>query len=91
MKHILKLLLWLPALLWYWVIWGFSAQTAAVSGDLSDRLLWRLMALVSPAFAEADAVTQNAAVELLKMAVQDHAEFIAADTVTGAVFSVYGP
>ena len=65
MKHILKLLLWLPALLWYWVIWGFSAQTAAVSGDLSDRLLWRLMALVSPAFAEADAVTQNAAVELL--------------------------
>ena len=39
MKHILKLLLWLPALLWYRVIWGFSAQTAAVSGDLSDRLL----------------------------------------------------
>lgn len=65
MKHILKLLLWLPALLWYRVIWGFSAQTAAVSGDLSDRLLWRLMALVSPAFAGADAVTQNAAVELL--------------------------
>lgn len=29
--------------------------------------------------------------QLLKMAVQDHAEFIAADTVTGAVFSVYGP
>ena len=65
MKHILKLLLCLPALLWYRVIWGFSAQTAAVSGDLSDRLLWRLMALVSPAFAGVDAVTQNAAVELL--------------------------
>ena len=65
MKHILKLLLWLPALLWYRVIWGFSAQTAAVSGDLSDRLLWRLMALVSPAFAGAGADTQNAAVELL--------------------------
>ena len=65
MKHILKFLLWLPALLWYRVIWGFSAQTAAVSGDLSDRLLWRLMALVSPAFAGADTATQNAAVELL--------------------------
>ena len=65
MKRILKLLLWLPALLWYRVIWGFSAQTAAVSGDLSDRLLWRLMALVSPAFAGADTATQNAAVELL--------------------------
>ncbi|MBP3510054.1 VanZ family protein [Oscillibacter sp.] len=65
MKRILKFLLWLPALLWYRVIWSFSAQTAAVSGDLSDRLLWRLMALVSPAFAGADAGTQNAAVELL--------------------------
>ena len=39
MKHLPKLLLWLPAALWYRVIWGFSAQTAAVSGDLSDRLL----------------------------------------------------
>lgn len=65
MKHILKFLLWLPALLWYRVIWGFSAQTAAVSGDLSDRLLWRLMALVSPSFAGADTTTQTAAVELL--------------------------
>ena len=65
MKHIFKLLVWLPALLWCQVIWGFSAQTAAVSGDLSDRLLWRLMALVSPAFAGGDAETQNAVVELL--------------------------
>lgn len=65
MKHIIKFLLWLPALLWYRVIWGFSAQTAAVSGDLSDRLLWRLLALVSPAFAGAGTDTQNAAVELL--------------------------
>ena len=65
MKHIRNLLLWLPSLLWYRVIWGFSAQTAAVSGDLSDRLLWRLMALVSPAFSRANPTTQNAAVELL--------------------------
>ena len=65
MKHILKLLLWLPALLWYRVIWGFSAQNAAVSGDLSDRLLWRLMTALSPAFAAGDFPARNAAVELL--------------------------
>lgn len=65
MKHIRNLLLWLPTLLWYWVIWVFSAQPAAVSGNLSDRLLWRLMALLSPAFAGANAETQTAAVELL--------------------------
>lgn len=65
MKYIRNSLLWLPALLWCRVIWGFSAQTAAVSGDLSDRLLWRLMALVCPAFARADARIQSAAVELL--------------------------
>ena len=65
MKHLRTLLLWLPAALWYRVIWGFSAQNAAVSGDLSDRLLWRLMARLSPAFAAGAFETQNAAVELL--------------------------
>ena len=65
MKHLRNLLLWLPAALWYRVIWGFSAQSAAVSGDLSDRLLWRLMAWLSPAFAAGDAAAQTAAVELL--------------------------
>lgn len=61
MKTFRNGLLCIPAAFWYRVIWGFSAQTADVSGDLSDRLLWRLMALVSPAFAGADTATQNAA------------------------------
>lgn len=65
MKAVRGVVLWLPAALWYRVIWGFSAQTAAVSGDLSDRLLWRLMDALSPAFARVDPDTQNAAVELL--------------------------
>ena len=39
MKRLGTIFSWLLALLWYRVIWGFSAQTAAVSGDLSDRLL----------------------------------------------------
>lgn len=65
MKTIRNALLWLPAALWYRVIFGFSAQNAAVSGDLSDRLLWRLMALLSPSFAAGDFTTQNDTVELL--------------------------
>lgn len=62
---VLRAAVWLPVLLWYRVIWNFSAQTAAVSGDLSDRLLWRLLHSLSPVFAGADAEAQNAAVEVL--------------------------
>ena len=65
MKQWCKLCRALPAALWYGVIWNFSAQTAAVSGDLSDRLLWRMLAVVSPAFAAADGEVQSASVELL--------------------------
>ena len=39
MKTAQNCLLWIPAILWYRVIWNFSAQPAAISGDLSDRLL----------------------------------------------------
>lgn len=63
-KHI-KVLAWLPAVLWYSVIWRFSAQPATVSGDLSDRLLWRILNALSPAFAPAPQHVQTAAVELL--------------------------
>ena len=60
-----KSLRWIPALLWYRVIWSFSAQNADISGSLSDRLLWRLMDLLSPAFSAGDLQAQNTAVELL--------------------------
>ena len=55
----------LPALAWYGVIWRFSGQTAAVSGSLSDRLLYRLMELWSPAFSAAPEAARAAVVELL--------------------------
>lgn len=64
-KPLLRAAAWLPAALWYRVIWGFSAQTSAVSGGLSDNLLWRLLAVLAPSFASADVQTQSAAVELL--------------------------
>ena len=65
MKTTRNCLLWIPALVWYRLIWNFSAQPAAVSGDLSDRLLGRLLALFSPAFSAGDGPVQTAAVELL--------------------------
>ena len=83
MKAVRGVLLWLPAALWYRVIWGFSAQTAAVSGDLSDRLLWRLMNGLSPSFAGAGEALQSAAVELLS-----YFEREAADMVWSVVLAV---
>ena len=65
MKPARNYLLWIPAILWYRVIWNFSAQPAAISGDLSDRLLWRLLALLSPSFSAGETSVQSAAVELL--------------------------
>lgn len=41
-----------PAAAWYLVIWCFSAQPAAASGALSDRLLYRLLEALSEVFRE---------------------------------------
>lgn len=41
-----------PAAAWYFVIWRFSAQSAVVSGTLSDRLLYRLLEALSGVFRE---------------------------------------
>lgn len=65
MKNIRSCLLRIPALLWYRLIWNFSAQPASISGGLSDRLLWRLLVLFSPVFSAEDTRVQSAAVELL--------------------------
>lgn len=41
-----------PAAVWYFIIWRFSAQTAATSGALSDGLLYRLLEYSSAVFRE---------------------------------------
>lgn len=64
-KTFLKYALWLPPALWYRLIWGFSAQSAAVSGDMSDRLLYRFLLAFSPAFAASGEGERLQAVELL--------------------------
>lgn len=65
MKRLMPVLLWLPSALWYRLIWGFSAQTAAVSGGASDGLLERLLAALCPAYTASGTEIQDAAVELL--------------------------
>lgn len=67
---VLRLAAFFPAVLWYRLIWGFSAQTADVSGTLSDGLLWRALAAVSAAFAGAETTLQTASVEFLSFFVR---------------------
>ena len=61
---------WVGAALWYSLIWWFSAQTAAVSGSASDRLLYRLLRAVSSAFAASGETVRVDAVELLSFFVR---------------------
>ncbi len=91
MKQWCKLCRALPAALWYGVIWNFSAQTAAVSGDLSDRLLWRMLAAVSPAFAAADGAVQSASVELLSFFERKAAHMFLYFTLVLLVWLALGP
>ena len=55
----------MPAILWLRLIWWFSAQPATESGNLSDRMLYRLMSRLSPVFASCSLDRQTASVEAL--------------------------
>lgn len=50
---------------WYWVICGFSGQTGTVSGELSDRLLYRLLEDGSAMFRSLTEEGRTAVVEFL--------------------------
>lgn len=60
-----KLAAFLPAAVWYRVIWGFSAQTAVQSSGVSGGLLNRLLSAFSPAYLAAEEEIQSAAEETL--------------------------
>lgn len=60
-----RLLAFIPALLWYGVIWRFSAQTATQSGGVSGGLLHTLLQLISPAYTEAVEEIQVVSVGIL--------------------------
>ena len=60
-----RILLWIPQMHWYRIIWGFSAQTASASGKVSDGLLHCILIVLAPAYARSEADIQGAAVEVL--------------------------
>ena len=53
------------AILWYRLIWGFSAQTASVSGGTSDGLMDGLLSRLCPSYLMADVEIRYAASEIL--------------------------
>lgn len=61
----IRILRWFPPLIWYRVIWGFSDQTAAVSGDVSDRFLHRILSGLSSAYVQSEEYLQVATVEVI--------------------------
>lgn len=54
-----------PAAAWYLVIWHFSAQSAAHSGALSNRLLYQLLETLSGVFREQPEEGKRAIVQFL--------------------------
>lgn len=58
-----KLLIIIPALLWYGIIWRLSAQTVSQSRGLSSRVLAALLSRVSPIYYNATAEIQGAAIK----------------------------
>lgn len=64
------LVLFLPAGLWYALIFWFSSRAASASDGQSGRLLRFLLDMISPAFRTADPETRLAASELLSFPVR---------------------
>lgn len=65
MSKIVTPLRFLPAALWYSLIWRMSAQTATASSQSSDSLMGTLFSMVIPDYRSADALTQQAIQELV--------------------------
>ena len=58
-KRISRWLWWVPVLLWLWVIYLFSAQTGAQSGDLSRGLTRQILAWLWPNWEQLAAEVQG--------------------------------
>lgn len=76
---------------WYAVIFRFSAQTAAVSGELSDRLLYRLLEAGSAMFHSLTAEGQTAVVEFLSFYERKAAHMFLYFVLLGLVLFALGP
>lgn len=80
-----------PAAAWYLVIWRFSAQPAAVSGALSDRLLYRLLEALSGVFREQSEEGKRAIVLFLSFFERKAAHMFLYFVLTGLLLlALYG-
>lgn len=80
-----------PAAAWYLVIWCFSAQPAAVSGALSDRLLYRLLEDLSSVFREQSEEGKRAIVLFLSFFERKAAHMFLYFVLTGLLLlALYG-
>lgn len=60
----------IPAVLWYGLIFYFSAQSAETSGGQSGGLIHRLLSLISNLFRNAEEIVQITSIELLSFFVR---------------------
>lgn len=72
-----------PALLWYGLIWSFSAQTATQSGGMSGGLLHTLLSLLSSAYRGSEGAVQRVSVEILSFFVRKGAHMFLYFVLTG--------
>lgn len=80
-----------PAAAWYLVIWRFSAQPAAASGALSDRLLYRLLEALSGVFREQSEEGKRAIVMFLSFFERKAAHMFLYFVLTGLLLlALYG-
>lgn len=74
-KRISQWLWWLPVLLWLWVIYLFSAQTGAESGDLSRGLTVRILSWLWPNWEELTAAAQGEKLAAFGLLIRKGAHF----------------
>ncbi len=77
------LLAWMPACLWYTVIWNFSAQTAVQSTGTSSGLIDRVLLGLSPAYRRMTPQDRASLVESLSFVVRKGAHMFLYFVLTG--------
>lgn len=69
-RFFLTFLAWLPAAAWYFLIWNFSAQTAAESSGTSGGVTNRALMWIYPSYRNMTPEARNALIESLSFVVR---------------------
>lgn len=82
-RFLLALPAWLPAAAWYFLIWNFSAQTAAESSGTSGGLTHRVLTWVYPPYRDMTPEARSALIESLSFVVRKGAHMFLYFVLTG--------